>query len=130
MGDSRVGEDVVQSQVGDSTEMSDVPCNELQIMIDGSRCDLKVGIGKDVARLLQLSADHTEHSSGREIERENGNRGEYAFFDVDEVALLRSGAEGTLEQLADRHGTGELRVSWDLPKPVDIRLKGVGAEQL
>ena len=45
VGGARVGKDVVQSEVGDPMEMPDVPGNELQVVVDGSGCDLQVGVG-------------------------------------------------------------------------------------
>ena len=128
MGSARVGEDVVQSEIGDAMEMADVTGNELKVVIDGCGCDLQVGVGEDVAALFQLGADHPEDASSREIERKDRDGGKDTFLDIDQVALLGSRAERTLEEFTDGHCTGELGISRDCLQPLDIGLKGTGTQ--
>lgn len=111
-------------------EVPDVPGHELQVVIDGSGCYLQVGIGQDVSGLFQFGSDHPEDTSRRKIERKDRDGGKDTFLDVDQVALLRGRAEGTLKEFTDGYCTGELGISRDGLQPLDIGLEGAGAQKL
>ena len=76
------GEDVIQSEVGDALEMAKIARNQLEVVVDGRGCDLQVGVGEDVAALLQSGANHPEDASGRKIVGEDRNGRKDTFFDV------------------------------------------------
>jgi hypothetical protein len=77
-----VSEDPVEPKVGDALEMPDVACYELEVVIEGGRSDLYIGVGEDVAALLKMSAYLAEHASDGDVVRKGGYRWENTFLDV------------------------------------------------
>lgn len=77
-----IGQDMVQPEVGDPLEMSDVPGNEFKVVIDCGGRDLEVSVREDIPSFLQFRADHPEDTSGREIEGQESDGGKDAFLNV------------------------------------------------
>ena len=84
---ARIGEDMVQPEVGDALEMPKVACNQLEAVIEGRGCDLQVGIRKDVPASLEVGSNLTEDTGRREIEGQDGDSGQDPLLDVGQMPL-------------------------------------------
>ena len=119
----------VQVESGDSLEVPNVARHQVQPVVDRRGGDLEVGVRKEKPLLLEFSSKLPENPRRRDVEGEDGDRGEHAFFNVLEMALPSRRPEGTLEQLAYAHRTGELVFPGDRSHPLQIGRVRFGPEE-
>jgi hypothetical protein len=100
--------------------MPDVAGYELEVVIESGGRDLQIGVGEDVAALLEMSAYLAEHASDRDVVRKSGDRRENTCLDVLQVAFSGRRAVGSLEELTDRDGAGELVLPGNRLEPIQI----------
>ncbi len=63
-------------------ETTEVSGDQLEVVVEGRGRNLEIGVREDVSLPLQLSANHPEDPSSRDVVRENGDGREHTFFDV------------------------------------------------
>ena len=79
---ARIGEDVIQPEIGNAPEMAEVACNQLEAVIEGGGRDLQVGVGKDVPVSLKVGTNLTEDPGSGEVEGENRDGGQDPLLNV------------------------------------------------
>ena len=97
MGAPRIVECAAQTESSDSFEVPRVARHEFEVVVEGGRSNLKVGIRQALSFLLERGADSTEDAGRSNIVGQDSDRRKDAFLDVLFVPGSSSRVEGAVE---------------------------------
>ena len=109
--------------------MPQVPADQFQIVVDGRRCNLKIGIRQRPSRILQLRRQKAVYLGHGGIIGQYGHGGQDPFPDIEQMTLPGRGTEGSSVQFPDYNGTCKLIFARDAPEPFDISRSRSKAQQ-
>lgn len=86
----RIGEHPIQSKFADAAEMAHVAGHELEPVVKGGGCNLKVSVSETLARQLELGTQPAEYLRNRCIVGQDGHRWQYTILYVVQMTVVRA----------------------------------------
>jgi hypothetical protein len=126
----RAIENRAQTQAAYATKVSEIAGDELEVVVNRRRGDLKIRVRQHPLGRFQLRLKSPVHPRNLDIVRENRQSGQHACLDVAQVSRSVGRTTRPLEQFADHDCARELFGTGDGTEPPNVPRQWAAAQHL